>query len=240
MAWIICRTISLFINDLQTTACMYIVGKIYQFLAGRSPSIKYSNKTALQLYWTTRGYEWRCCCCQTKSTFLFECQSFAYNLHIICIIISSSNLLFKNKYYSNSAWINYVNYYRFGLIMSAEDRVEWIKAVRRSTLTSSRRKTTTGQLDCLARAERHPSCGNQWLRFRVVHTNQGTPPLSVLTADGFLKFFSDKVESVRGATMGRPLPRILPTAVTSLSHFRACTEDEVRELSYHALTMKVM
>ena len=61
-------------------------------------------------------------------------------------------------------------------------------------------------------------------------TNQGTPPPSVLTADGFLKFFSDKVESVRGATMGHPLPRILPTAVTSLSHFRACTEDEVREV----------
>ena len=61
-------------------------------------------------------------------------------------------------------------------------------------------------------------------------TNQGTPPPSVLTADGFLKFFSDKVESVRGATMGQPLPRILPTAVTSLSHFQACTENEVREV----------
>ena len=30
--------------------------------------------------------------------------------------------------------------------------------------------------------------------------------------------------------MGQPLPRILPTAVTSLSNFRACTEDEVREV----------
>ena len=30
--------------------------------------------------------------------------------------------------------------------------------------------------------------------------------------------------------MGHPLPRIQPTAVTSLSHFRACTEDEVREV----------
>ena len=51
--------------------------------------------------------------------------------------------------------------------------------------------------------------------------NQSTPPPSVLTADGFLKFFSKKVESVRRAKGGHRPPEILFAAVTSLSNFRA-------------------
>ena len=56
--------------------------------------------------------------------------------------------------------------------------------------------------------------------------NQSTPPPSVLTADGFLKFFSKKVESVRRAKGGHRPPEILFAAITSLSNFRECMEDE--------------
>ena len=59
--------------------------------------------------------------------------------------------------------------------------------------------------------------------------NQSTPPPSVLTAE-FLKFFSEKVESVRSATGGHRPPEILFAAVASLSNFRACTEDEARAI----------
>ena len=118
---------------------------------------------------------------------------------------------------------------RYRRAMSAEDLVEWIKAVRQkqvdffeknnywSTRLSSESRTPSKLRKSMAKILRRD-------------TNQGTPPPSVLTSDGFLKFFSDKVESVRGATTGHPLPRILPTAGTSLSYFRAYTEDEVREV----------
>ena len=46
--------------------------------------------------------------------------------------------------------------------------------------------------------------------------NQSTPPPSVLTADGFLKFFSEKVESVRCAMSDHRPPEILFAAVASL------------------------
>jgi hypothetical protein len=61
-------------------------------------------------------------------------------------------------------------------------------------------------------------------------TSQANLPSSALTADGFLKFFSEKVESVRSATSGHQPPEILLTAGTSLSDFRTCTEDEVRKV----------
>ena len=119
---------------------------------------------------------------------------------------------------------------RYRRTKSAEDRVEWIKAVRQKHVDFLEKKNNYWSTR-LSSESRTPS--KLWKSMAKIlrrDTNQGTPPPSVLTADGFLKFFSDKVESVRGATMGHPLPRILPTAVTSLSHFRACTEDEVREV----------
>ena len=112
--------------------------------------------------------------------------------------------------------------------MSTEDRVEWIKAVRQKLVASRRRNTTTGQLDCQARAASHPSCGNRWLSFcvatrtRVLHL---LPSSQRMDSSSFLA-----IRSVCSATMGQPLPRILPTAITSLSNFRTCTEDEVREV----------
>ena len=70
-------------------------------------------------------------------------------------------------------------------------------------------------------------------------TSQSTPPPSVLTADGFLKFFSEKVESVRSTTGGHRPPEILFTAVTSLSNFRACMEDEGSG-NHNAFAVEVM
>ena len=52
----------------------------------------------------------------------------------------------------------------------------------------------------------------------------------IATADRFLKFFSEKVESVRSATGGHRPPEILFAAVASLSNFRACMGDEVRAI----------
>ena len=119
---------------------------------------------------------------------------------------------------------------RYRRTMSTEDRMEWIKAVRQKHVDFLEKKNNYWSTR-LSSESRTPS--KLWKSMAKIlrrDTNQGTPPPSVLTADGFLKFFSDKVESFRGATMGQPLPRILPTAVTSLSHFQACTEDEVREV----------
>ena len=113
------------------------------------------------------------------------------------------------------------------------------EAIRESALTNPSPLSSSSELfavydTCLLlNTRRVPRSAKLWKSMAKIlrcDTNQGTPPPSVLTADGFLKFFSDTVESVRGATMGHPLPRILPTAVTSLSQFRACTEDEVREV----------
>ena len=102
---------------------------------------------------------------------------------------------------------------RYRRTTSAEDRVEWIKAVRQKHVDFLEKKNNYWSTR-LSSESRTPS--KLWKSMAKVlrrDTNQGTPPPSVLTADGFLKFFSDKVESVRGATMGHPLPKILPTAV---------------------------
>ena len=61
------------------------------------------------------------------------------------------------------------------------------------------------------------------------YTNQSIPPPSILTADGFLKFFDEKVESVRSDTSGSSAPRE-SIAFTSISDFWACTEDMAQEI----------
>ena len=121
--------------------------------------------------------------------------------------------------------------WRYRRTMSAEDRVEWIKAVRQKHVDFLEKKNNYWSTR-LSSESRTPS--KLWKSMAKIlrrDTNQGTPPPSVLTADGFLKFFSNKFESVRGATMGHPLPKILPTAVTSFSHF-----GRVRKMRFEKLS----
>jgi len=53
---------------------------------------------------------------------------------------------------------------------------------------------------------------------------------TVHDADAFLRYFDDKVKSVRAATASHPLPVFNSTAEVLLSTLRPCSEDEVRRL----------
>jgi len=53
---------------------------------------------------------------------------------------------------------------------------------------------------------------------------------TVHDADAFLRYFDEKVKSVRAATASHPLPVFNSTAEVLLSTLRPCSEDEVRRL----------
>ena len=113
---------------------------------------------------------------------------------------------------------------------SVQDRAAWTAAVRQKHVDFLEKKNSYWS-SRLSNESRTPS--KVWKSMAKIlrrDANQSTPPPSVLTADAFLKFFSEKVESVRSATGGHRPPEILLTAVSSLSNFRACTEDEAREI----------
>ena len=113
---------------------------------------------------------------------------------------------------------------------SAQDRAAWTAAVRQKHVDFLEKKNSYWS-SRLSNESCTPS--KVWKSMAKIlrrDANQSTPPPSVLTADGFLKFFSDKVESVRSATGGHRPPEILFAAVTSLSNFRACTGDEARAI----------
>ena len=113
---------------------------------------------------------------------------------------------------------------------SVQDRAAWTAAVRQKHVDFLEKKNSYWS-SRLSNESRTPS--KVWKSMAKIlrrDANQSTPPPSVLTADAFLKFFSEKVESVRSATGGHRPPEILLTAVSSLSNFRACTEDEARAI----------
>ena len=112
---------------------------------------------------------------------------------------------------------------------SVKNRAAWTAAVHQKHVDFLEKKNSYWSSRLSNKSRMPCKVWKSMSKILLRDANQSIPSPSVLTADGFLKFFSEKVEkveSVRSATSGHRPPEILLTAVTSLSNFRACTRDE--------------
>ena len=120
---------------------------------------------------------------------------------------------------------------RYRRSKSDEDRAEWTKAVRQKHIDFLSKKNDywTHRLLMESRVPVKLWKSVTKILGRERDINKSQPPL-IHTADGFQKFFKDKVESVRMATAGHSPPIVPCNATSSLAELQVCTEDDVRRV----------
>ena len=116
--------------------------------------------------------------------------------------------------------------------MKDDDRLAWVNAVRQKHRDFLAKKNNywTGRI---AAESRIPL--KLWRSMSKIlrREKKGSGDQSASqrhSADAFLRFFDEKVKTVRSSTEGHPPPEIQPTATASLPRLRAVTEEEVRHV----------
>lgn len=110
----------------------------------------------------------------------------------------------------------------------ADDRHRWVDAVRQR-FQMYRAKKEAYWLDRLEQNGR--SAPKLWRSLSsLLGRDRDITGVTGHSADGFASFFERKIDDVRTATAGCPLPPVGSTARCTLSTFRPCTQDEVRRI----------
>src|SRR5208282_4568028 len=110
-----------------------------------------------------------------------------------------------------------------------DDRVAWTKAVRQKHLDFNAKKNTYWTTRILSESGIPAKLWRSTAKILGRDKNiSKSPPTH--TADDFLEYFKNKVQSVRSSTDGYPSPVIQSSTDASFKQLLACTENDVRDV----------